>query len=195
MWRFHNQNSGGCYKRTWCRVPDVVEKWTSEGEGSPSGIHVKMKISWALKVAVTWDVILTWLWNKDGLLLSLWTNFAGLEEIIMTNNVGCSSKALQVLALRLGWTSVTVIPLPGPFISALHLYLREESESPPACAFCPREDGILLWHLGCSLYCMLLWVPKGVELFCSKCHDDLPLCFQSLLNTAFSRAVIELDMK
>lgn len=162
---FTTKTQRECYKRAWCRVPDVVEKWTSEGEGSTSGIHVKMKIAHALKVTVTWDVMLTWLWNKDGLLLSLWTNFAALEEIIMKKGVGCSSKALQVLSLRLGWMCATVIALSVAFISALHLFLWEESESPPACVFSPWEDGRSLWHLGCSLYCMLLWVPKGVELF------------------------------
>lgn len=104
---FTTKTQRECYERTWCRVPDVVEKWTSEGEGSTSGIHVKMKIAHALKVTVTWDVMLTWLWNKDGLLLSLWTNFAALEEIIMKKSVGCSSKALQVLSLRLGWMCAT----------------------------------------------------------------------------------------
>lgn len=164
MGRFTTKTQRECYKHTWWGVPDVVEEWISEGEGSTSGAHVKIKTSQAPKVTVTWDVILTWLWNKDGLLLPLWTHFVGLEEITMKKKVGCSSKGLQVLWLWLGWICATVIALSVPFISALHLFLGEESEFPPACVFCPWEGGSSLWHSGCSLYFMV-WVPKRVELF------------------------------
>lgn len=189
MWRFHNQNSEGVLQthmmqNSWCCRKVSIrgrglniwyscenESLTSAEGHSDLGCYTDMAVKqgWAAAFFVNW--------------------FCRIGRNNNEKNVGCSSKALA--GLDVCYCDNTLFFSSLPYTS---FWERRGEWISPACAFCPREDGRSLWHWAVvfTVWCEFL---KGWNCFCSKCHDDLPLYFQSLLNAVFSRAVVELDMK